>query len=60
MLTDPDTSYQIMANLEQLASDLNTKVQISAFKYCPEGMSRVSTIAGGQAAGTNLPMHDFH
>ncbi len=43
--TDPETTEQIMTDLEQLASGLNTKVQISAFKYCPEGMSGVSTIS---------------
>jgi len=43
--TNPDTTQQIMHDLEQLATDLHTKVQISAFKYCPEGMAGVSTIS---------------
>jgi len=43
--TDPDTTQRMMGELEHLAGEMNTKVQISAFKYCPEGMSGVSTIS---------------
>jgi len=43
--TDPVKTQQIMADLEQLARDNNTRVQISAFKYSPQGMAGVETIS---------------
>ncbi len=43
--TDAKKTRQVMADLEQLAADNHTCVQISAFKYSPKGMAGVETIS---------------
>jgi threonine synthase len=43
--TDADKTQRIMSDLQQLAETLRTRVQISAFKYCPQGMNGVETIS---------------
>ncbi len=43
--TDAVATGRVMSDLQQLAADLHTDVQISAFKYVPEGMAGVETIS---------------
>jgi threonine synthase len=41
----PDTTRTIMSDLQHLAVELRTAVQISAYKYVPQGMVGVETIS---------------
>ncbi|MCA9229624.1 MAG: pyridoxal-phosphate dependent enzyme [Planctomycetales bacterium] len=43
--TNAEVTQQVMLDLERLAARLHTRIQISAFKYCPEGMQGVGTIS---------------
>ena len=43
--TNAETTRQVMLDLQQMAAALNTQVQISAFKYSPQGMVGVETIS---------------
>jgi threonine synthase len=43
--TNAQATRQVMSDLQQLATELNTHIQISAFKYAPQGMVGVETIS---------------
>ena len=44
-VTDPATTKAVYAQLEELATSRNVPLVVSAYRYCPEGMAGVESIA---------------
>lgn len=57
-ITDPDTTAAVFTALEEMSARREVPLVISAFRYCPEGMSAVSSIAR-ELAGECAPRHVF-
>ena len=45
-VTDPEITTSVFATLESISAESRIPIVISAYRYCPEGMSRVEAIAG--------------